>query len=76
MIDTTKYLQETLELFALIDSYADGELNLKEATNKIHSLTGIPHLDMEKILLGVKRENIIFFCPSLQLSLAIAYISY
>ena len=59
MVETPEYSQETLELFALIDRYADGELNLKEATNKIHSLTGIPHLDMEKILLGVKRENVI-----------------
>ena len=59
MIDTTKYSQETLELFALIDSYADGELNLVDATNKIHSLTGIPHLDMKKILLNVKRENVV-----------------
>ena len=59
MVETPEYSQETLELFALIDSYADGELNLKEATNKIHSLTGIPHLDMEKILLSVKRENVI-----------------
>ena len=54
LVETPEYSQETLKLFALIDSYADGELNLKEAKNKIHSLTGIPRLDMEKILLGVK----------------------
>ena len=61
MVETPEYSQETLELFALIDSYAYGELNLEDAISQIHCLTGISHLDMKKILLGVERDNIVHF---------------
>ena len=61
MADAPEYSQETLELFALIDSYADGELNLEQTVTRIKNLCGIEPADMKGILYKIDRQNVLIF---------------
>ena len=60
MADAPEYSQETLELFALIDSYADGD-NQHQNGYKNKNLCGIEPALRKEFIYKIDRQNVLIF---------------
>ena len=53
--------QEAQQIFDVVDKYEDGEINLEEATKMIMACSPLEAENIQNILKGVERENLIYF---------------
>ena len=51
--------QETQQMFAVMDKYEDGEINIEEAVQLILAFAPIEPKRIREILNGVERDNLI-----------------